>query len=72
MVGVGGSNPLAPTNSLLRSQITTPVNIGSISDDVKVQDFGDVWKVTLEDGVAKFLFRENFQPVELQLDNIAL
>ena len=42
-----------------------------INDDVKVRDFGDVWKVTLEDGVATFVFRANFQPAELQLDNIA-
>ncbi|MFK7892632.1 MAG: hypothetical protein AB8B63_17575 [Granulosicoccus sp.] len=40
-----------------------------INDDVKVRDFGDIWKVTLEDGVAQFVFRANFQPAQLTLDN---
>lgn len=42
-----------------------------INASVKVRDFGDIWKVTLEDGVAKFVFRANFQPAQLLLDNLA-
>lgn len=42
-----------------------------IDEDVKVRDYGDIWKVNVEDGVATFIFRANFQPAELALDNLA-
>ncbi len=42
-----------------------------IDEDVKVRDFGDIWKVTLQDGVANFAYRVNLQPRELQLQDLA-
>ncbi len=42
-----------------------------IDEDVKVKNFGDIWKVTLEDGVANFAYRVNLQPVELALEELA-
>ncbi len=42
-----------------------------INDDVKVRNFGDICKVTLEDGVATFAYRANFQPAQLSLDDLA-
>ena len=42
-----------------------------IDDSVKVANFGDIWKVVLQDGVAEFVFRANFQPSELDLEELA-
>ncbi len=42
-----------------------------IDEDVKVKNFGDIWKVTLQDGVASFAYRVNLQPVELAVDELA-
>ena len=66
MSGIGLSDVCLSASVASCNQDRYPIN-----DDVKVRDFGDIWKVTLEDGVANFVFRANFQPAELQLDNIA-
>ncbi len=42
-----------------------------IDSKVKVKNFGDIWKVVLQDGVAEFVFRANFQPSELDLEELA-
>ena len=42
-----------------------------IDDSAKVANFGDIWKVVLQDGVAEFVFRANFQPSELDLEELA-
>lgn len=42
-----------------------------INDDVKVKNFGDIWKVTLADGVANFVYRVNLQPAQLSLNELA-
>lgn len=42
-----------------------------IDEDVKVKNFGDIWKVVLQDGVAEFVYRANFQPSVLALDEMA-
>ncbi len=40
-------------------------------EDGKVRDFGDVWKVVVENGQASFEWRKNLQPTELVVDNAA-
>ncbi len=42
-----------------------------IDEDAKVRDFGDIWKIVLQDGVPSFAYRINLQPLELQLNNVA-
>jgi len=42
-----------------------------INEDVKVKNFGDVWKINLVDGVATFIYRVNFQPLRLELNELA-
>ena len=42
-----------------------------IDADAKVRDFGDIWKIVLQDGVASFAYRVNLQPQALQLENAA-
>lgn len=42
-----------------------------IDDEVKVENYGDVWKVTLADGVANFAYRVNLQPDALALKELA-
>lgn len=42
-----------------------------IDEDVKVKNFGDIWKVTLADGVASFAYRINLQPVDLAVEELA-
>lgn len=37
----------------------------------KVANFGDIWKVTLRNGVAKFKYRQNLQPTVLKRIDIA-
>lgn len=37
-----------------------------INEKVKVANFGDIWKVVLANGNAKFRFRTNLQPVKLK------
>ncbi len=66
MAGIGLNDVCLSKSVATCNQDRYPIN-----DDVKVRDFGDIWKVTLENGVASFVFRANFQPAELQLDNIA-
>ena len=66
MSGIGLNDVCLADTATSCNQDRYPIN-----DDAKVRDFGDIWKVTLEDGVANFVFRANFQPAELQLDNIA-
>ena len=41
-------------------------------DDGKVANYGDLWKITIDDGVPTFEFRLNLQPLELQLNELAL
>ena len=42
-----------------------------IDEDFKVKNFGDIWKVTLADGVASFAYRVNLQPDALALEELA-
>jgi broad specificity phosphatase PhoE len=42
-----------------------------IDDSVKVRDYGDIWKIVLQDGVASFAYRVNLQPKALELNNVA-
>ncbi len=42
-----------------------------IDEDAKVRDFGDIWKIVLQDGVATFAYRVNLQPQALELNNAA-
>jgi len=42
-----------------------------IDAKVKVKNFGDIWKVVLQDGEAQFVFRANFQPAALELEELA-
>ena len=37
----------------------------------KVRDFGDVWKVVIRDGVAKFRYRVNLDTDRLRVQNRA-
>lgn len=40
-------------------------------DDGKVADFGDIWKVTIRNGEARFNYRVNLQPKALRISNRA-
>ncbi|MEE9335465.1 MAG: hypothetical protein V3U65_15350 [Granulosicoccaceae bacterium] len=40
-----------------------------INAKAKVRDFGDIWKVVMQDGVATFAYRVNLQPRALQFNN---
>ena len=40
-------------------------------DDGKVRNFGDVWKITIENGSPTFVYRVNLQPLELQVNELA-
>ncbi len=42
-----------------------------IDEDVKVKNFGDIWKVTLQDGEANFVYRVNLQPAQLHVQELA-
>ena len=42
-----------------------------IDEDFKVKNFGDIWKVTLADGVTSFAYRVNLQPDALALEELA-
>jgi hypothetical protein len=42
-----------------------------IDEDIKVKNFGDIWKVTLENGVTNFAYRVNLQPDVLVLKELA-
>lgn len=50
---------------------TCDANRYPIDEDVKVKNFGDVWKVTLQDGMAEFAYRVNLQPTELSINELA-
>lgn len=41
-----------------------------VNAKVKVKNFGDLWKITLQGGVAEFVYRVNFQPTVLSLVDI--
>ena len=40
-------------------------------DDGKVANFGDLWKITIENGTPTFAYRVNLQPLELQVNELA-
>ncbi len=40
-----------------------------IDAKAKVRDFGDIWKIVLQDGVATFAYRVNLQPKALEFNN---
>ncbi len=40
-----------------------------VNEDGKVRDFGDVWKVVISNGTARFAYRVNLQPKKLSVDN---
>lgn len=42
-----------------------------VADSFKVKNFGDIWKVTLLSGEASFVYRVNYQPAELAIDDLA-
>ncbi|MFK7854652.1 MAG: hypothetical protein AB8B79_11080 [Granulosicoccus sp.] len=42
-----------------------------ISSSFKVKNFGDIWKVSLQSGEANFIYRVNFQPLQLDIDDLA-
>ncbi|NND91237.1 MAG: hypothetical protein HKN42_10265, partial [Granulosicoccus sp.] len=42
-----------------------------IDDSIKVKNFGDLWKVTLENGIADFAYRVNLQPKQLDIQELA-
>lgn len=50
---------------------TCDTNRYPIDEDVKVRNFGDIWKMTLQDGVADFVYRVNLQPRDLNIDELA-
>ena len=40
-----------------------------VDEDGKVRDFGDIWKVVIYNGTARFSYRVNLQPKKLSVDN---
>ena len=42
-----------------------------INDSFKVKHYGDIWKITLVEGVATFAYRANLQTTDLQLNALA-
>jgi phosphohistidine phosphatase SixA len=42
-----------------------------VDSKFKVKNFGDIWKVTLSAGETNFVYRVNFQPAELAIDELA-
>ena len=42
-----------------------------INDSVKVKHYGDIWKISLANGSAQFVYRANLQPAELGLNELA-
>lgn len=50
---------------------TCDANRYPFDEKKKVANFGDIWKVTLKNGTAKFRYRQNLQPVRLKRVEIA-
>jgi len=66
MAGLGLDDACVKAAVETCDQVRYPVNAKG-----KVKNFGDIWKVTLVDGVAEFVYRANLQPLALELNELA-
>jgi len=66
MTGIGLSDVCLEATIDTCNQDRYPIN-----EKFKVANFGDIWKVTMVDGVAQFVYRVNLQPAQLELIDIA-
>lgn len=66
MTGIGLTDVCTENTVDICNQDRYPVN-----SKFKVRDFGDIWKVVLVDGGARFIYRANFQPQALELQTLA-
>lgn len=66
MAGLGLDDACVKTAVDTCDQARYPVN-----GKGKVKNFGDIWKITLMDGVAEFVYRANLQPLALELNDLA-
>jgi len=66
MAGLGLDDACAKAAVDTCDQMRYPINAKG-----KVKNFGDIWKITLIDGVAEFVYRANLQPLALELNELA-
>lgn len=66
MYGLGLTDACTKATAETCNQDRYPIN-----DKFKVANFGDIWKVELANGRAKFRFRTNLQPVKLKSIELA-
>ncbi|MEE9321571.1 MAG: hypothetical protein V3U76_14080 [Granulosicoccus sp.] len=66
MAGIGLDDACVKAAVETCDQARYPINAKG-----KVKNFGDIWKVTLIDGAAEFVYRANLQPLALELNELA-
>ena len=66
MAGLGLDDTCSENTIDTCNQDRYPVN-----SKFKVKNYGDIWKLTIANGEAAFVYRTNLQPVELEAVNVA-